>query len=71
MISIELDNLTEEQQIVVASLVREGMLTAYDKVISVFVKEFNDTATEDPHFSYYIKHVIEVVQELAEEARSI
>jgi hypothetical protein len=71
MISIELDNLSEEQQVVVASLVREGMLTAYDKVISVFVKEFNDTATEDPHFSYYIKHVIEVVQELAEEARSI
>ncbi len=71
MISIELDNLSEEQQIVVASLVREGMLTAYDKVVSAFVKEFNDTATEDPHFSYYIKHVIEVVQELAEEARSI
>jgi hypothetical protein len=71
MISIELDNLSEEQQIVVASLVREGMLTAYDKVISVFVKEFNDTATEDPHFSYYVKHVIEVVQELAEEAKSI
>jgi hypothetical protein len=71
MISIELDNLSEEQQVVVASLVREGMLTAYDKVISAFVKEFNDTATEDPHFSYYVKHVIEVVQELAEEARSI
>jgi hypothetical protein len=71
MISIELDNLSEEQQIVVASLVREGMLTAYDKAISVFVKEFNETATEDPHFSYYVKHVIEVVQELAEEAKSI
>jgi hypothetical protein len=71
MISIELDNLSEEQQIVVASLVREGMLTAYDKVISVFVKEFNETATEDPHFSYYTKHVIEVVQELIEEAKSI
>jgi hypothetical protein len=71
MISIELDNLSEGQQIVVASLVREGMLTAYDKVISVFVKEFNETATEDPHFSYYVKHVIEVVQELAEEAKSI
>jgi len=71
MISIELDNLTPEQEIVVASLVREGMLTAYDKVISVFVKEFNETATEDPHFSYYVKHVIKVVQELAEEAKSI
>jgi len=47
------------------------MLTAYDKVISTFVKEFNETATEDPHFSYYVKHVIEVVQELAEEAKSI
>jgi hypothetical protein len=47
------------------------MLTAYDKVISAFVKEFNEAASEDPHFSYYIKHVIEVVQELAEEARSI
>ena len=71
MISLDLDNLTPEQEIVVASLVREGMLTAYDKVISIFVKEFNETSTEDPHFAYYSKHVIQVVQELIEEAKSI
>ena len=71
MISIELDNLTPEQEIILAALVREGMLTAYDKVISIFTKELNETATEDPHFSYYAKHVIKVVQELAEEAKSI
>lgn len=71
MISLELNDLTPEQEIVVASLVREGMLTAYDKIISIFVKEFNEVATEDPHFAYYSKHVIEVVQELIEEAKSI
>lgn len=71
MINLDLDNLTPEQEIVVASLVHEGMLTAYDKLISIFIKEFNETATEDPHFAYYSKHVIQTIQGLIEEAKSI
>lgn len=63
MASIVLENLTTEQKLVVDILVNEGKLQAYEELLEYFNKEYNMTASEDPYYGYYVKYVIETLQE--------
>jgi 16S rRNA G527 N7-methylase RsmG len=65
MASVVLDNLTTEQKLVVDILVNEGKLQAYEELLEYFNKEYHLTATEDPYYGYYVKYVIELLQERA------
>lgn len=58
-----LENLTQEQEIVVKAFLNEGMLRAYEELLAYFEKEYNQTAAEDPYYGYYVKYVIEILQE--------
>jgi hypothetical protein len=62
MPTIKLDNLTQEQQLIVNIVLFEGMLRAYEEILQELEKERAFSASEDPHYGYYIKHVIDMVQ---------
>jgi hypothetical protein len=63
MSKITLDNLTEDQELVIKVILNEGRLQAYEELLAYFEKEYQATATEDPYYGYYVKYVIEVLQE--------
>lgn len=63
MKTITLDNLTAEQRLVVDILVNEGKLQAYEELLEFFNKEYAASAAEDPYYAYYVKYVIETIQE--------
>lgn len=62
MQKIELTNLTEEQTLVVDVLINEGKLRALEDLLQTFQEEYSRTATEDPYYGYYVKHIIETLE---------
>ena len=67
MPEINLDNLTAEQELVVDLLLNNGRLLAYEDLLEFFTKEYEATATEDPYYGYYVKHVIETIHDKYEQ----
>lgn len=64
MPKISIEDMTPEQQLVIQVLVDEGKLRAFEELLEYFEDEYNRTATEDPYYGYYVKHVIEKINEL-------
>jgi hypothetical protein len=64
MPKINIEDMTSEQQVVIQVLINEGRLQAYEELLEEFEKEHMATATEDPYYGYYIKHVIKRIHEL-------
>lgn len=60
---IEIDNLTESQKIVAEMFIFEGVLRGYEEIIAALNHEHHLSMGEDPYYGYYIKHVIDLVQE--------
>lgn len=70
MSEISLDDLTPDQEVVVAAFITEGKLQAYEELLEYFTKEHALVAPEDPYYAYYVKHVIEQIKERYEPIKS-
>lgn len=64
MPTIELDNLDEVSAAIVNAFINEGKLRAFEELIELFEKEYFATAAEDPYYGYYVKFVIQKINEL-------
>lgn len=63
MPEIILDNLTKEQALVAEIFINEGKIQAFEELLKVFEEEHHRTASEDPYYGYYVKYVIDILQE--------
>lgn len=63
MAEIIVDNLTEEQEMVANIFINEGKIRAFEELLKMYEEEYYRTATEDPHYGYYIKHTIDILKE--------
>lgn len=59
----KLENLTEQQKAVVDAILFEGILRGYEEILSGLRHEYALSESEDPHYSYYVKHVIVLIEE--------
>lgn len=63
MPKISMENLTPEQALVIEVFMNEGKLRAYEELLAYFEEEYFRTATEDPYYGYYVKYVIDKINE--------
>ncbi len=63
MPKINIEDLTAEQQVVIEVFVNEGKMQAYEELLAYFEHEYNQTASEDPYYGYYVKYVIDKINE--------
>lgn len=64
MPTIELDNLDDAQAAIINSFINEGKLRAYEELLEIFNKEYYSVGTEDPYYGYYVKFVMDRINEL-------
>lgn len=63
MPKFEVDNLSPEQKLIVDIFIFEGVLRGYEEIIAALTHEYALSQGEDPYYGYYIKHVIDLVEE--------
>ncbi len=62
MPKIELEDLTPEQEAVIQVIINEGKMLAYEELLDYFKREYQESATQDPYYGYYVKYVIEEIE---------
>lgn len=60
---IEFENLDPAQEAILQSFVQEGVLRGYEEILKALRYELALSDGEDPYYGYYIKHVIDLVDE--------
>lgn len=72
MAKISLDDVSPEQYQILNAFINEGKIRGYEEVAAIFEREYMESATEDPYYGYYVKHVLDIINsKLAELLKAV